>query len=276
MLCIHFLATWLWQFWWKMFQNTPLDLQLIWSHIDTGVIYGRNRLVKLAMHVFTIITNSAGCEQVFSNFGITHTMLCNKLNAEKVHKSSVIGMEIKWVQCDNGLAINWKKCKFGDEESTGTEQIPSPDDCDTDLTATDMECCQYTEILIQQAQASQQINTQEHIPAETLPPSVSGPCPIQPQSPTAPSSSALCMGKTQNMLANLFNYDLNSTVGEGLEFYWPGSIKNLEDDLLVHNHAAAEANSGSPPSESTTVIHLLMIHWNWEISFNKFEHNILL
>ena len=53
------------------------------------------------------------------------------------------------------------------------------------------------------------------------------------------------------MLSNLFNYDLDSTVGEGLEFYWPGSIKNLEDDLLVHDRAAAEANSGSPPSEST-------------------------
>lgn len=203
------------------------------------------------MHIFTVVANSAGCERVFSNFGITHTKLRNKLNAEKVHKSSVVGMEIKRVQRDNGLARNQKKRKFGDEESTETEQIPSPDDCDTDSTATDMEFRQYAEILIQQAQASQQIDAQEDIPAEPLPPSVSGPCPIQPQPRTASSSSALRMGKTQITLSNLFNYDLDSTVGEGLEFYWPGSIKNLEDDLLVHDRAAAEANSGSPPSEST-------------------------
>ena len=58
------------------------------------------------MHIFTVVANSAGCERVFSNFGITHTKLRNKLNAEKVHKSSVVRMEIKRVQRDNGLARN--------------------------------------------------------------------------------------------------------------------------------------------------------------------------
>ncbi|KIJ92854.1 hypothetical protein K443DRAFT_5932 [Laccaria amethystina LaAM-08-1] len=117
-----------------------------------------------------------------------------------------------------------------------------------DSTATDMEFHQYAEILIQQAQASQQMDAQEDAPPEPVPPSASGPCPTEPQPHTARSASASRTRKTQITLANLFNYDLVSTVGEGLEFYWPGSIKNLEDDLLVHDRAAAEANSGSPPS----------------------------
>lgn len=76
--------------------NAPLDLQLIWSRIDKDVDHGQNGLVKLAMRIYTVVANSAGCELVFSNFGITHTKLRNKLDAEKVHKSGVVGMEIKY------------------------------------------------------------------------------------------------------------------------------------------------------------------------------------
>jgi hypothetical protein len=32
-------------------------------------------------------------------------------------------------------------------------------------------------------------------------------------------------------------------MGKGLGFYWPGSVKNLEDDLVAHERAAAEVNT---------------------------------
>ena len=46
---------------------------------------------------------------------------------------------------------------------------------------------------------------------------------------------------TQIPLAKLFNYVLSPE--DGLEFYWPGSKKNLEADLVAHELAAAEESS---------------------------------
>jgi len=43
--------------------------------------------------------------------------------------------------------------------------------------------------------------------------------------------------RSQIPLENLFNYSLDPE--EGLEFYWPRSKKNLEADLLAHEHALA-------------------------------------
>ncbi|EDR12066.1 uncharacterized protein LACBIDRAFT_324468 [Laccaria bicolor S238N-H82] len=74
-------------------EGAPLDLQNIWAQIDKGVNCGQNGLVKLAVHIFSVIANSAGCEHVFSKFGITHTKLHDKLDPERVHKLAVIGME---------------------------------------------------------------------------------------------------------------------------------------------------------------------------------------
>ncbi|KAF8968255.1 hypothetical protein BDZ97DRAFT_2056381 [Flammula alnicola] len=68
---------------------------------------------------------------------------------------------------------------------------------------------------------------------------------------TTPSSSSSTTGKTQVKLAILFNYTLDSTVREGLGFYWTDNVKNLEEDLLAHERAAAEATTpASAPSTS--------------------------
>jgi len=50
---------------------------------------------------------------------------------------------------------------------------------------------------------------------------------------------------------DLFNYALESAVGMGLGFYWPGSVKNLEEDLLVHEQTAAEANTQASASSTS-------------------------
>ena len=57
------------------------------------MLSGRNCLVKLAIRILSVIANSGSCERAFSDFGISHTKLRNKLNAEKVHKTSVVKMD---------------------------------------------------------------------------------------------------------------------------------------------------------------------------------------
>jgi len=228
-------------------QNAPLDLQLIWSRIDRGVNHGRNGLVKLAVHIFSVVANSAGCERVFSSFGITHTKLRNKLTPEKVHKSAVVGMEIKRVLEENGLARNRKKRKFGGDELVEASPSTLTDDVDSD--AADLDFRGYAENLIRQAQISRQEDEREDHP---IPPPVSQSVQPQPNTPLAPGpSSTSTSRKTQIRLADLFNYALDSAVGTGLGFYWPGSVKNLEEDLLAHERMAAEANTQASTSSTS-------------------------
>jgi hypothetical protein len=68
------------------FKNFLLDLVLIWTCINNGNSHGRNAFVKLAIHVLSIVANSAGTECTFSSFGITHTKHHNKLRLKKYMK----------------------------------------------------------------------------------------------------------------------------------------------------------------------------------------------
>jgi hypothetical protein len=48
-------------------QNQPL---LIWTWIDTGTPTSHNSIVKLAIHILSVIANSASIECDFSDFSI--------------------------------------------------------------------------------------------------------------------------------------------------------------------------------------------------------------
>ncbi|KIM74770.1 hypothetical protein PILCRDRAFT_92459 [Piloderma croceum F 1598] len=76
-------------------KDSPLDLVLIWTYIDTDCLTGHNRLVKLAIHILSVIANSAGCKRVFSDFGLIHTKPRNKLSVENVHKTSTLKMDLR-------------------------------------------------------------------------------------------------------------------------------------------------------------------------------------
>ena len=75
----------------------------VWEGIDTHQEQGRNRLVKLALHILSVIANSAGCERAFSHMGLVHTAIRSKLGVDKVRKSTVVGMDIKRLHIDAGL-----------------------------------------------------------------------------------------------------------------------------------------------------------------------------
>ena len=45
---------------------------------------GRSGFIQLAIHILSIVLNSAATEQLFSQFGIIHTKLRNRLSVEKV------------------------------------------------------------------------------------------------------------------------------------------------------------------------------------------------
>lgn len=141
-----------------------------------------------------------------------------------------------------GLAHNRKKRKFGMDNTATADPPPTnpylPDNADSDTT----EFHQYADNLIREAQDDNSV-PEDAIPPLTIPTSTSG----EPQTPHAPRqqcttpASSSSSRKTQILLAKLFNYALSPE--DGLEFYWPGSKKNLEVDLVAHELAAAEESS---------------------------------
>ena len=147
----------------------------------------------------------------------------------------MIRQEQQRADCEAGLARNRKKRKFGEDDTpTATDfssfntvsTTDSPDSSPTDF-------CHYAANLIQRAEISG--GGDNVCPSiTTIPPSSNLP---------HPTNSASSSRKTQIPLENLFNYSLDPE--EGLEFYWPGSKKNLEADLLVHEHALANKLSDS-------------------------------
>lgn len=51
---------------------------------------GVSGLIHLAMHVLSIVPNSAATERIFSQFGVIHTKLRNRLDPEKVRKQALV------------------------------------------------------------------------------------------------------------------------------------------------------------------------------------------
>ncbi|PCH37394.1 hypothetical protein WOLCODRAFT_84289, partial [Wolfiporia cocos MD-104 SS10] len=70
----------------QLTQNAETDVNLvtIWRQLDMGGLNGRNGLVALAMHILSIVLNSAATERIFSAMGIVHSDIRNRLDAERV------------------------------------------------------------------------------------------------------------------------------------------------------------------------------------------------
>jgi hypothetical protein len=85
--------------------------------------------VKFAIHILSVVVNSAGCERVFSRFGITHTKRRSRLSLEKVRKTAVVKMDLQRAHVEAGLIHRHGKRKLGatfePEESPSTTTIPS-------------------------------------------------------------------------------------------------------------------------------------------------------
>jgi hypothetical protein len=74
----------------------------IWEGIDTQEETGHNCLTKFAIHILSVVANSAGCERAFSHMGLVHTSIRSKLGVEKVCKATMVGMDIKQMHLEAG------------------------------------------------------------------------------------------------------------------------------------------------------------------------------
>jgi hypothetical protein len=214
----------------------------VWEGIDTHQEWGRNRLAKLAIHILSIVANSAGCERAFSHMGLVHTAIRSKLSVDKVRKTTVVGMEIKREHIEAGLL-----------RSRGPRQFEAPIDGNETLEAGSadfdpgdvedvLDFDQLAEQLIEDAIADPDGDSDLDLddnepPAPTPAPPLTIRLPFEaiqvalpvltPQRPTA-------MQKTAIPLNSLFIFptDRNSPSTEpGIDYFWQGGIKNLDSEM---------------------------------------------
>ncbi|CAE7074308.1 unnamed protein product [Rhizoctonia solani] len=62
----------------------------VWRRLDDDTFAGRNWLVKLAIHVLSVVSNSAGCERLFSQMGYVQTKHRSRLEVERVRNTVVL------------------------------------------------------------------------------------------------------------------------------------------------------------------------------------------
>lgn len=207
-------------------QDAPLDLVLVWARINNEHFTGHNNLVKLAIRILSVIANSAGCEHVFSDFGIIHTKPRNKLSAEKVHKTDVLKMDIQQTHVEAGLTSPGWKCAFGKiDESKEPPEVAVPHDDNSE----------FRNLTHQLIQAVEQADSDE---AETnhdnVIPSIHIPLLLQPANH---QSTPICPPSQPIPLKSLFDYPQTAKVtsSTSLEFYWKGGLKNLKRELAAYD-----------------------------------------
>jgi hypothetical protein len=226
-----------------------VDLVDVWHGIDNGKTSGRNLLVKFAIHMLSIVVNFAGCERVFSRFGITHTKHRSRLSLEKVQKTTIVKMDLQRRHVEAGLIHRRCKRKFGaafEEDSTLPTAASAPSETSTSRDIGNAEEHDgeeedngeeddgegvadfegLAEKLISAAEADDEDNE--------------SPAP-QYSSSTNSTSGLNTLRKILIPLKDLFVYPGDPAAPTELEFYWKGGIVKLEETL-----AAYELLSKSP------------------------------
>lgn len=83
---------------------------------------GRSGLIQLAIHVLSITPNSAATERLFSQFGIIHSRLRNRLSVEKVRKQALVRAD---TITRHGF-LRGNKRKFIETEDDDSMTTPTP------------------------------------------------------------------------------------------------------------------------------------------------------
>ena len=221
----------------------PVEL---WEGIDTQEEIGRNRLTKLAIHILSVVANSAGCERVFSHMGLVHTGIRSKLGIEKVRKAMMVGMDIKRIHIEAGLLHARDKRNFTSQKECDRESETAPDHLDINNSDNLLDFDQLTEHLIAGATSA---NVDRDIGDNDDDNNLDDELPLAPLRITIPplNSATLPLAHDLNRatpvrkipLKILFNYpaatDLSLDESEsGMNSFWRGGIQNLDKEMEAY------------------------------------------
>ena len=191
------------------------------------------------MRILTIITNSGGCERSFSYFGITHTNIRNKLDAQKVHKTGVVKTDLRRSHTEAGLTTTRRKRKFGTDDNPSQDVDVDSIPLDNSSLSEDVERIDVDELMEALIRDSDNDGQHEDDPMPTL---------------TLPTSLPQPRTATQRWipLALLFSFT-NTSSSACLDFYWKGGLKNMEREVAAYDllNAGDDAGEASEIVEAT-------------------------
>jgi hypothetical protein len=227
----------------------------------------------LAIHILTIVANSAGCERAFSHMGRIHAATCSRLGVEKVRKTTIIGMDITRSHLEAGLlrrchldafpANNEREAEVGAEaedlDAAGSNLDIGNLDLEPGVAADPLDFEKLAARLVADAGADNDSDSElesddEEPPPTPLPnPATSSggiqtrraasrttlPVPVAAAAAPAPTlppqtSRQTRSRKTQIPLKILFIYPTDVNASlNGLDDFWKGGIKNLENESAV-------------------------------------------
>ena len=209
----------------------PVDA---WEGVDTQEQVGRNRLVKLAVYVLSIVANSAGCERAFSHMGLVQTATRSKLSIDKVRKTTIIGMDLKRSHIEAGL-VHTRECRdFSMPETSGSGATGIGEDSEATAEVEDLEIPDFDQLARELIEdASEDV---EELDADEDPPLI----PLTIRLPLQAIHSALQempptrSAATKIPLKSLFVFPENLDTTSELAYFWKGGIQNLEKEMTVH------------------------------------------
>ena len=193
-----------------------------------------NSIARLAIRLFSIITNSGATECNFSDYGNIQTKKCSCLSVEKTHKINVIRMDIRRRHASLGLLKCRSKRKLSDDDEPSSTAVDEPSDADNDSFEG------LTQNLINLAIDDSAADVTNEAEEATAP--LSAPAVPNQQRTHRPS-------RTQIPLASLFNF---TRLDNGLDFYWKGAIRNLDVDAAACELAFAQQEGLQVPHMSDT------------------------
>jgi hypothetical protein len=195
-----------------------------------------NGIARLAIRLFSIITNSGATECNFSDYSNIQTKKRSRLSVEKTHKINVVRMDIRRHHTSLGLLKCHGKRKLSDDNEPSSTAVDEPSDTDAD----DDSFEGLAQNLINSAiddSAADAANEAEEATAPSSAPAV--PNQQRTRRPT----------RTQIPLASLFNF---TRLDNGLDFYWKGAIRNLDADAAACELAFAQQEGLQVPGMSDT------------------------
>jgi hypothetical protein len=237
----------------------------IWEGIDTREETGRNRLTKLAIHILSVVANSAGCERAFSHMGLVHTAIRSKLSIEKVRKATIVGMDLKRMHTEAGLLRTQAKRSFNFGSEAQKDAEPSVDSDDQDLGDINdpLDFDQLSERLIAGAASASGDKDVGDVDAsddsDELPSTI---MPVPPLTITIPPLNSATRSVQSNTLAPvivsiplriLFKYPPEKDPpSDGMNTFWRGGIQNLDRELEAYDLLSGSREPGDSLAEDTT------------------------
>jgi hypothetical protein len=169
-----------------------------------------------------------GCERSFSHFGITHTNIRNKLDAQKVHKTGVVKTDLRRSHTEAGLTTTHHKCKFGADDDPSQDMAMDSIPLDNSSLSEDVERIDVDKLMEALIRDSDNDEQHEDDPLPTL---------TLPTSLTLPRTAA----QRRIPLTLLFSF-ADTSLSACLDFYWKGGLKKMEREVVAYNLL----NAGEP------------------------------